>query len=95
MVDIADKAVTRRIAVARGRVCMQQKTLARVLGGRAPMGDVLAAARIAYVALLRSSDRRHFQRELCALRDFIAKATGREAEDVQNEFEDIASEAAS
>ena len=49
MVDVSDKPVTRREAVARAHVRMQRKTLRAVLGGRAPKGDVLACARIAAI----------------------------------------------
>ncbi|MBI5536682.1 MAG: cyclic pyranopterin monophosphate synthase MoaC [Deltaproteobacteria bacterium] len=45
MVDVADKAVTRRRAVASCRVHMSAPTLQRL--ANAPKGDVLAAARIA------------------------------------------------
>jgi cyclic pyranopterin phosphate synthase len=47
MVDVAGKAVTKRVAVAEGRVVMAAKTLALVLSGNAKKGDVLGAARIA------------------------------------------------
>lgn len=47
MVDVSAKDVTSRQATARGRVVMQPATLAMILEGRAPKGDVLAAARIA------------------------------------------------
>src|SRR5258707_1769475 len=47
MVDVSDKRVTARVAVAQGRVLMSQKTLALVLSGNAKKGDVLGAARIA------------------------------------------------
>lgn len=47
MVDVSDKAVTNRIAVARGRVTMAPETLAMVAEGRAKKGDVLAVARLA------------------------------------------------
>jgi len=47
MVDVADKAVTARLAVAEGRVVMRPETLALVLAGNAKKGDVLATARIA------------------------------------------------
>src|SRR5262245_33504381 len=47
MVDVGDKAVTARVAVAEGRVLMTAKTLATVLKGDARKGDVLGAARIA------------------------------------------------
>jgi cyclic pyranopterin phosphate synthase len=47
MVDVGDKAVTTRIAVARGEVRMQPATLAAIREGNVPKGDVLAAARIA------------------------------------------------
>ena len=47
MVDVSDKAVTERVAVAEGRVVMSAKTLSLVLKGNAKKGDVLGAARIA------------------------------------------------
>jgi cyclic pyranopterin phosphate synthase len=47
MVDVADKAVTKRVAVAEGRVVMTAKTLDLVLAGNAKKGDVLGAARVA------------------------------------------------
>lgn len=47
MVDVSAKDVTSRQATARGRVVMQPETLAMIVEGRAPKGDVLATARIA------------------------------------------------
>ncbi len=47
MVDVSSKDVTSREATARGRVVMQPETLAMIVEGRAPKGDVLATARIA------------------------------------------------
>ena len=47
MVDVSDKAVTARRAHACGRLRMQPATLARILGGDLPKGDVLAVARTA------------------------------------------------
>ncbi|MBC7145801.1 MAG: cyclic pyranopterin monophosphate synthase MoaC [Thioclava marina] len=47
MVDVSDKEVTDRIAVAEGRVVMKPETLAYVLQGTAKKGDVLGIARIA------------------------------------------------
>jgi cyclic pyranopterin monophosphate synthase len=47
MVDVADKAVTSREAVAQGAVHMLPSTLAAIRDGDVPKGDVLAAARIA------------------------------------------------
>ncbi len=47
MVDVADKAVTTRVAVAEGYVVMAADTLRIITEGQAPKGDVLAAARIA------------------------------------------------
>jgi cyclic pyranopterin phosphate synthase len=49
MVDVGDKPVTRRVAVARARVVMLPATLQVLLSGTAPKGDVLAAARIAAI----------------------------------------------
>jgi cyclic pyranopterin phosphate synthase len=47
MVDVSDKAVTQRTAVAEGRVRMKPETLALIRAGDAKKGDVLGAARIA------------------------------------------------
>ena len=47
MVDVSEKSVTSRTAVATGAVYMQPATLAAIRDGAAPKGDVLAAARIA------------------------------------------------
>lgn len=47
MVDVSEKPVTSRVAVARGRVLMTPETLAMIDEGRAKKGDVLAVARLA------------------------------------------------
>jgi cyclic pyranopterin phosphate synthase len=47
MVDVSAKEVTSRTAIAEGFVSMAPKTLALILAGNAPKGDVLATARIA------------------------------------------------
>ena len=47
MVDVSDKAVTARIAVAEGFVVMQAATLALIREGDAKKGDVLGTARLA------------------------------------------------
>ncbi|MEK6204673.1 MAG: cyclic pyranopterin monophosphate synthase MoaC, partial [Amylibacter sp.] len=47
MVDISDKAVTSRIATAKGRIIMAPETLAMITKGTAKKGDVLGVARVA------------------------------------------------
>ncbi len=47
MVDVGDKQVTSRTAIAAGEVRMRPATLAAIRDGDVPKGDVLAAARIA------------------------------------------------
>ncbi|MDP4621499.1 MAG: cyclic pyranopterin monophosphate synthase MoaC [Hydrogenophaga sp.] len=47
MVDVGDKASTRRMAVATGRIQMLPDTLALITSGSAKKGDVLGIARIA------------------------------------------------
>jgi cyclic pyranopterin monophosphate synthase len=47
MVDVSDKAVTSRTAIARARVTMKSATLKLIKSGSAKKGDVLATARIA------------------------------------------------
>lgn len=47
MVDVSDKPVTDRTAIAEGTVVMTAETLALVTEGRAKKGDVLGVARLA------------------------------------------------
>ena len=47
MVDVSDKAVTDRVALAEGFVKMTPETLALVTSGSAKKGDVLGVARLA------------------------------------------------
>ena len=47
IVDIGDKAVTRRRAVAQARISGQAETVATILGGGLKKGDALAVARVA------------------------------------------------
>lgn len=47
MVDVGDKATSKRVAVAEGRIVMQPETLALILKGESKKGDVLGVARIA------------------------------------------------
>jgi cyclic pyranopterin phosphate synthase len=49
MVDVSDKDVTSRVAVARGRVVMEPETLALLLRGEIAKGNVLTTAQIAGV----------------------------------------------
>ena len=57
MVDVSDKEVTARIAVAEGHITMAPATLALVLEGRADKGDVIGTARLAGImAAKRTAD---------------------------------------
>ena len=57
MVDVGDKAETRRIARTGGSISMQPTTLAMILQGDAKKGDVLGIARIAAIqGAKRTSD---------------------------------------
>jgi cyclic pyranopterin phosphate synthase len=47
MVDVSDKEITDRIAVAAGHVSMQRETFDIISEGRAKKGDVLGVARLA------------------------------------------------
>lgn len=49
MVDVGDKAETRRIARADGTIRMSAATLKLIVAGRAKKGDVLGVARIAAI----------------------------------------------
>ncbi len=57
MVDVGDKEVTKRRAVAEGTIQMQADTLQRIVRGENKKGDVLSVARIAGVmAAKRTAD---------------------------------------
>jgi cyclic pyranopterin phosphate synthase len=57
IVDIGDKAVTRRRAVAQARIVAQAETIATIMGGGLKKGDALAVARIAGImAAKKTSD---------------------------------------
>ncbi len=57
MVDVGDKAVTERVAVARGRVAMRPDTLTLIVAGNMKKGDVLAVAQVAGImAAKRTSE---------------------------------------
>jgi cyclic pyranopterin phosphate synthase len=50
MVHVGDKPMTRRRAVASGRVCMAPETLVAALGDAGPKGPVVEVARLAGIA---------------------------------------------
>jgi cyclic pyranopterin monophosphate synthase len=57
MVDVSEKSVTSRTAVAKARVMVRPETLALITTGTAKKGDVLATARIAGIqAAKKTSD---------------------------------------
>jgi len=57
MVDVGDKAVTQRVAVAEGRIIMQPETLQLIVSGQHGKGDVLGIARVAGImAAKKTSD---------------------------------------
>ena len=57
MVDVTDKDVTDREAIASGKIEMQPETLQLITGGNIPKGNVLETARIAGImAAKRTSD---------------------------------------
>ncbi|HEY4134219.1 MAG TPA: cyclic pyranopterin monophosphate synthase MoaC [Alphaproteobacteria bacterium] len=47
MVDVGDKAVTSRVATAKGRILMAKETVALIRAGGFKKGDVLSVARLA------------------------------------------------
>ena len=56
MVDVSEKEITKRRAVARGRVRMKPETLAMIRENRVKKGDVLATARIAAIMAAKRTD---------------------------------------
>jgi len=57
MVDVGGKAQTQREAVAGARIVMRPATLALIVEGRVPKGDVLTVARIAGIAAAKETSR--------------------------------------
>ena len=49
MVDVGDKAETKRSATASGQISMKKDTLQKIISGDAKKGDVLGIARIAAI----------------------------------------------
>ncbi len=62
MVDVAAKDITRREALAEATLKMKPETLALIVAGQAPKGDVLAVARIAGI---QAAKRTHELIPLC------------------------------
>ena len=57
MVDVGEKKVTHRVAIASGRITMQEQTLQMILEKGHKKGDVLGIARVAGImAAKRTSD---------------------------------------
>jgi len=57
MVDVGDKSVTHRVALAAGEIVMEPATFAMVAAGTHKKGDVLGIARVAGImATKRTSD---------------------------------------
>jgi len=57
MVDVSDKAITTREAVARGRITMSRLAIRQIRGGTVTKGDPLQTARLAGImAAKRTSD---------------------------------------
>ena len=57
MVNIGAKAVSRRVAIAEGRILLNVETLQTILDGKSVKGDVLGVARLAGImAAKRTSD---------------------------------------
>ena len=53
MVDVTDKAVTERTAVAKGRIRMNRDAMRAILEGTASKGDVLGVARVAGIMAVK------------------------------------------
>jgi cyclic pyranopterin monophosphate synthase len=47
MVDVGEKAITERAAVAKGEILMAEETIEHIRGGRLKKGDVLSVAQVA------------------------------------------------
>ncbi|MEA1906272.1 MAG: cyclic pyranopterin monophosphate synthase MoaC [Euryarchaeota archaeon] len=57
MVDISEKDVVRRRAVATGRIKLRRETIAAIQAGSVEKGNVLATARIAAITAIKETSR--------------------------------------
>jgi cyclic pyranopterin phosphate synthase len=55
MVDVGDKALTRRVAVASGRICMGVLAFELLQSGSSKKGDVLGVARVAAIQAVKQT----------------------------------------
>lgn len=53
MIDVGDKKITKREAVARGKILLSSETIELIRKGKIPKGDVLECARIAAVLAIK------------------------------------------
>jgi cyclic pyranopterin phosphate synthase len=56
MVDISGKPVSRRVALAEGKIALQPETISRIETNRIAKGHVLATARIAAIQAVKRTD---------------------------------------
>lgn len=57
MVDVSDKNITKRIAIAKGRIYVNEAVMNAILNNKVEKGDVLGVARVAGImAVKRTSD---------------------------------------
>ncbi len=56
MVDVSEKKLSKRLAIATGKVLMQPSTLQMIMAGSLPKGDVLSVARTAGIMAAKQTD---------------------------------------
>ena len=55
MIDVGEKKITKREAVARGEIVLSRETIELIRQGKIPKGDVLECARIAAVLAIKKT----------------------------------------
>ena len=55
MIDVSDKAATKRVAIAKGRVVMQDTTLSMLKEDKLPKGGALTVAQVAGIIAAKST----------------------------------------
>jgi len=55
MVDVTDKDVTERVAVAHGKILMKKETMNVLMSGKNPKGDVLNTAKVAGIMAAKNT----------------------------------------
>lgn len=55
MIDVSSKSITKRVAIAKGRVCMKSATLSMLKNDRLPKGGAITVAQVAGIMAAKNT----------------------------------------